>query len=97
MESAGISGEGPVFPDDPVAGEDQGKRVDMVGGAYSPAGPGAADSASQFTVADGTTVGDTRQPSPHQFLKRGAVKRQGKGKAAALPLQVLGDLPVGFG
>ena len=92
FQTAAVACQAPVRAHDPVAGDQDGDRVAVVGHAHRPAGVGPSDLAGQLAVGDGLAIGDGEQGVPHQPLKIRPGGGEGQVEAAPLPGKILPQL-----
>ena len=89
MQSPGVAGKSPVGPDDPVAGDEDGDGVAVIGLPHRPGGFGRADGLGQLAVSTGFPPWNTAQRFPHPPLKGGPLRAEGQIKCPSLLGQIV--------
>jgi len=91
------TGEGTIFSDDPMAGDDQADGVGAVGAADCARGGGVADLNCDVGIAACFAEGDLLEGGPDFFLEGGADKIEGQIEITMFASEIGEDLAPGFG
>ena len=91
------TGEGAIFSDDPMAGDDQADGVGAVGAADGACGGRVANLDRDISVAACFAEGDLLESGPDFFLEGGADKIEGQIEITMFASEIGEDLAPGFG
>jgi len=90
------TGEGTIFPDDPVARDDQADGIGAVGAADCARGGGVADLNCDVGIAACFAEGDLLEGGPDFFLEGGADKIEGQIEITMFASEIGEDLASSF-
>jgi len=95
IQATAKTGKGTILTDDSVAGNNDGKRVFIVGHTHCPTCLGITNPYGNILIAGGLAKGDSAQFLPYFFLKRCAFRGDFQVKLLPVAGKIFGKLPEG--
>jgi len=91
-EAATIADQGAIRAYDPVAGDDDGNGILIIGVSHSTIGIGFTDGPCHVSVGGQLAVRDLFQPLPDEFLKGRSLQKELEGEVLAGSFEILIEL-----